>query len=61
MVENSPANAGDIGDACSILGLRLFPERGNGNSLYYSFLENPMDRGVWWVTVNGVVKESDMT
>ena len=33
VLENSPANAGDIGDSRSILGLRLFPGRGNGNSL----------------------------
>ena len=24
-------------------------------------LENPMDRGAWWATVHGVIKESDMT
>ena len=23
--------------------------------LLYSYLENPMDRGVWWATVHGVV------
>ena len=27
---------------------------GNGNPLQYSCLENPMDRGAWWVTVHGV-------
>ena len=27
---------------------------GNGNPLQYSFLENPMDRGVWQATVHGV-------
>ena len=25
-------------------------------SQQYSCLENPMDRGAWWVTVHGVVK-----
>ena len=34
---------------------------GNGYPLQYSYLENPMDRGVWWATVHGVTKESDMT
>ena len=34
---------------------------GNGNQLQYSCLENPKDRGAWWVTVHGVTKESDMT
>ena len=29
---------------------------GNGSPLQYSFLENPMDRGVWWATVHGVTK-----
>ena len=27
--------------------------------LQYSWLENPMDRGVWWASVHGVTKESD--
>ena len=34
---------------------------GNGNPLQYSCLENPMDRGVWWAAVYGVLKESDTT
>ena len=25
------------------------------------FLENPMNRAVWWATVHAVVKELDMT
>ena len=29
---------------------------GNGTPLQYSCLENPMDRGVWWVAVHGVAK-----
>ena len=28
----------------------------NGNPLQYSFLENSMDRGVWWGIVHGVAK-----
>ena len=31
-------------------------EKGNGNPLQYSCLENPMDRGAWWATVHGVSK-----
>ena len=30
--------------------------QGNGNPLQYCCLENPMDRGAWWVTVHGVAK-----
>ena len=29
-------------------------EKGMGNPLQYSCLENSMDRGAWWVTVCGV-------
>ena len=29
---------------------------GNGNPLQISSLENPMNRGAWWVTVHGVAK-----
>ena len=36
-------------------------EGGNGNSLQFFCLENPMDRGLWQATVYEVAKESDMT
>ena len=36
------------------------PGGGHDNSLRYSFLENPMDRGAWRATVHRVV-ELDMT
>ena len=32
------------------------PGEGNGYSLQYSFLENSMDRGASWATVQGVAK-----
>ena len=44
MVKNSPANAGDSNS---------IPESGrsageeNGNTLEYSCLENPIDKGAW--------------
>ena len=38
----------------SIPGSGRFPGEGNGNWLQYSFLENLMDRRVWWTTVHGV-------
>ena len=53
MVKNPPASAGDLG---SISGLRRSSGEGNGLSLQYSSLENPMDRGAWLATVHGVAK-----
>ena len=60
VVKNPPVNAGDTGDAGSIPESGRSPGGGNGNSLWCSCLENPMDRGAWWATVHGVA-ESDMT
>ena len=34
-------------------GLGRSPGGGHDNPLQYSCLENPMDRGAWWVTVHG--------
>ena len=34
----------------SIPGLGRFPGGGHDNPLQYSCLENPMDRGAWWIT-----------
>ena len=31
-------------------------EKGNGNPLQYSCLENSMDRGVWWAMIHGVTE-----
>ena len=53
MVKNLPANAGDIREVGSIPGLGRSPGGGHGNPLQYSCLENPMDRGAWWVTSEG--------
>ena len=52
MVKNLPA--GNLG---------LIPRSGEGNSypLQYSCLENSMDRGSWWPTVQGNHKELDTT
>ena len=46
------ASACNVGDPGLIPGLGRSPGEGNRNSLQYSCLENPMDRGR---------KESDMT
>ena len=51
VVKHPPANAGD---AYSILGSGRSPGEGNGNSLQYSCLGNPMDGGAWQATVHGV-------
>ena len=40
-------NAYHVGDLGSIHGSGRSPEEGNGNSLQYSCLENPMDGGTW--------------
>ena len=46
-----------LGDKCfTTEPLGRSPGEGNGNPLQYSCLGNPMDRGVWWVTVYGVTK-----
>ena len=51
----------DAGDMSFIPGLGRSPGGGNGNSLQYSCLENPMDRGVWRATVQGGHKQLDVT
>ena len=56
MVKNPPANARDIKDVGSIPGSGKSLGEGNGNPLQYSCLENPTDRGAWWVTIHEVTK-----
>ena len=58
MVKNLPANARD---ADSIPGLGRSSGDRHSNPLQYSCLENPMDRGPWWATVQGGCKESGTT
>ena len=58
MVKNVPANSGDVS---SIPGSGRTPGETNDNTLQYSCLGIPMDRGVWWAIVRGVAKELDMT
>ena len=55
MVKKPPTNAGDARDVGLIPGSGRFGG-GHGNPLQYSCLENPMDRGAWWATVNRVTK-----
>ena len=42
-------------DSGLISGLGRFPGGGHSNPFQYSCLENPMDRGAWWVRVHNVV------
>ena len=56
MVKNLPANAGDMGDVGSILGLGRSPGGRNDNSLQYSCLGNSMDREAWWSIVHEIAK-----
>ena len=58
VVKNLPANAGDSG---LTPGSGRSPGEGNGNSLQYSCLGNPMAREAWWAIVHGVAKELDTT
>ena len=46
--KESACNAGDAGDMGSIPGSGRSPGGGRDNSLQYSCLESPSDRGVWW-------------
>ena len=54
MVENTPANAGDIRNEGLIPGMGRSPGEGNGNPLQYSCLENSMKRGAWQAIVHRV-------
>ena len=56
LVKNLPTNVGDVRDEDSTPRSRRYSGEGNGNSPQYSCLGNPMDRGAWWVTVQGITK-----
>ena len=46
----------DAGDTGLVPELGRSSGEGNGNPLQYSYLENPMDRGTWRATVQGVAR-----
>ena len=50
----SPVKAEDIRDVGSIPGSGRSHGGRHGNPLWYSCLENPMDRGAWRAIVHGV-------
>ena len=54
VVKNLPAN---VGDTSLMPGLGRSPGEGNGNSLQYSCLGNPRDRGTWSAKVHRVAEE----
>ena len=47
LVADGKASAYNVGDLGSIPGSGRSPGEGNGNSLQYSCLENPVDGGAW--------------
>ena len=53
VVKQVPAKARNEGPGRS-------PGEGNGNTLQYPCLGNPMDGGAWWATVHGVAKSQLM-
>ena len=56
VVKNPPVSARNIRDTRSIPGLGRSPGEGHGNTLQYSCLEDPMDRGAWQATVHSVTE-----
>ena len=56
VVKNPPTHTGYVRDMSSIPGLGRYPGRGHDNSLQYSCLENPKDRGAWQATIHRVAK-----
>ena len=61
----TPGDLPDPGiEPMSLASLALagrFPGGRDGNPFQYSCLENSMDRGAWWASVQGGHNESDMT
>ena len=53
VVKNLPASTGD---SRSIPGSARFPAEGNGDTLRYSCLGSPIERGAWRATVHVVAK-----
>ena len=55
VVDNLPANPGNIKDTGSVPGSARCPGEGHDNPLQYSCLENPRTED-WPATVHGVTK-----
>ena len=56
VVKNSPADAADVRDVSSIPGLGSSPGEEHCNPFQDSYLENPIDRGVWQAMVSRAAK-----
>ena len=56
LVAHTAKNLPAMWDPGSVPGSGRSPGKGHGNSLQYSCLENPMDRGAWRATFHGVTK-----
>ena len=56
MVKNPPASTGDGRDAGSISGPGKYPERGHGNPLQYSCLEQPHGQRLGGLVVHRVTE-----
>ena len=56
VVKNPVTNAEDMRITGLIPELGRSAGEGHGNPLQCSYLENSMDRGVWWATVHRVTK-----
>ena len=56
VMKNMLPNAGDIRHVGSNPGTGKSLGGGHGNTLQYSCLENPVDRGAWQATVHRVAK-----
>ena len=54
--KESACNTGDVRDTGSIPGSIRSTGGGHGNPLQHSYLENPIDVGIWWATVHRVTK-----
>ena len=61
VVKNLPTNTGDAEDTGSIPRLGRSPAEGNGNPLWYPWLENSIDSRTWWATSPWGHKGSDTT
>jgi len=56
VVKSPPADVGEAREISSVLECGKFPGVRNDYPLWYSCLENFMDRGAWRASVHGVTK-----